>query len=130
MIKIRVTKDANPEIEVAGNYDELIRIEQLITDIQSSEIFETDQSANPHPYDYLLSSLKINVTKGSTCISINDNDLIVTGSKDNLQKFASFFHFNKSESKDSHNHFEYFDGNKYVDPLSLSLVISIDDENF
>lgn len=130
MIKIRATKNENPEIEIVGNYDELNHIEKTIADIKSSKIFEADQLENSQPYDYLLSSLKVNVTKGPTCISINDNCLIATGSKDNLQKFASFFHFNKSKTKGSHNHFDYFDGNKYVDPLSLSLVISINNESF
>lgn len=128
MIRIFATQKEFSEIEISGSHEELRYIEFTLKYISTTIELEADQSSSPYPYESLLSSLKVEVTEGPTCVSIDDNNLIIKGSRSNLQRLATFFHFLASETNGSHNHFEYFDGNKHIDTTSIPLIVSIDDQ--
>ena len=42
-----------------------------------------------------------------------------------MKKFASFFLFYPNTRRGMHNHHEWFNGNEYVAPDSMPLVISV-----
>jgi hypothetical protein len=49
----------------------------------------------------------------------------VTGSVPMMRTFASYFRFHASASRGTHHHHEWFDGNDYIAPDSMPLVISV-----
>lgn len=124
MIKIFAAND-NSEIEIVGSHEALRYLETTLKYVSTSIEVLADQSVDPFPYEKMLASLQVFVTNGPTCVSVANNDLLVCGSKSNLQKFASFFQFDASANKGSHTHFVYC-GTDAVHPSSIPLVIAID----
>jgi glycerate kinase len=127
MIEIRWHKKTN-EIDLGGTSQDLQYVRQSIlsliqaTETQVSISVATD--FNPAPYSDRLSSLIIRKGKGATKVAIVTNQLEIEGNFEKLEAFADWFDF-EADGSDYHCHFEYYPGDTWVDPDSLSLVISV-----
>jgi hypothetical protein len=129
MIQIRYSSPN--QLEISGNIDGLQTVQQALLNLARSrssgitEIF-ADPLSDPAPYDHALLKLTIQVGQGPTTIAVPENDsVLIMGSPDNLERLASFFDFSSNESTGAHAHYEYHEGNPYIAPDAIPLVISL-----
>lgn len=128
MIEICYSK--NGEIDVSGYWKELEQLRQQVLTFTKSnlkEVFiETNENIIQSPWDFAAKGLKIVRCGDAVRISISkDNVLLIEGSDENLEGFASFLYFDKNASSGFHSHYEYYDGNKWIEPDSIPLIISL-----
>lgn len=127
MIEIRWSEKIN-EIELRGTLQDLQNVRQSILDLLQTDEVQINISANvnvePAPYSSRLSFITIRKGIGSTKVTVATEHLEVAGNPDCLAKFAEWFDFEGSESN-CHCHFDYYEGNEWIAPDSLPLVISV-----
>ncbi len=125
---IRTTAD---EAEISGSIHEFRAMRRLIRRLLASQDRVATVSAvpgNPAPYDNVLSVLVIHRTSGPCRVAIAGETLVVSGSDETLDGFASFFRFPKNGKQGRHAHFEYYPDNPYISADSLPLTIAVDDD--
>lgn len=130
MLEIRYSKQE--KLEVSGSAQQLsevaMSIYQFLESEEKSIVFEANRSIVPAPYDYVISHLRVEIgTKPAKAILTNREVLLVQGSRESLRAFASLFEFEPSASHGDHSHFEYeaYEGNRFVSPGSMAIVISV-----
>jgi hypothetical protein len=128
MIEIRYS--APNEVDISGTVDELQFVRREILNLTQSDasqiIIDADSDIDPAPYKSVLSKLIILKTDCSTKVSLKDEkEIQVEGSPDCLAGLASFFDFNLDDGKGAHSHYEYYEGNQWIAPDSMPLVISV-----
>ena len=124
MIQIRAT---DTEADLEGSPEDLQHIrEAMLRLLASSEArlsVEACATGDPSPYARLLSELHIERTTGPMRVAIaNESMLVLSGSDESLNRFASWFDFPAVTSQ-AHKHHEYFAGNQYIAADSVPLVI-------
>lgn len=126
---LRISFTPPDELDISGTAPALkavlAQLNALANGDETEVFIPVDKNANPAPYDESLNALVGHVTTGPTKVSVIDNCLEVVGSQASFAEFASFFSFDEYTSEGAHNHHEYFDGNTYIHPKSVPLVISI-----
>lgn len=126
MIIIRHTP---PEIDISGTVEELLAVWEKLVALAHGKAtechIEADTKANPAPYSRALNALIARVTTGPTRVSVTKDTVEVNGSRESLEAFASFFGFGEDAPPGTHNHHEYFEGNRFVHPQSAPLIIGI-----
>ncbi|HLQ24577.1 MAG TPA: hypothetical protein VK138_01720 [Acidiferrobacterales bacterium] len=126
---ILVSYTPQDELDISGSASDLQAVRaQLLALAQGSNtqfVVEADKEATPKPYLRSLSAIKGRVTVGPIRVSVIDDSVEVEGSKDSFLGFASFFDFDKNSLQGEHTHHEYYEGNQFVHPLSVPLVVSI-----
>lgn len=130
MITIRATSD---EIDIAGSLHDLdavrTSIERFTRANERSVSIAATLEADPAPYQYLLRELQIVRAGGPTRVSVVGTEvLLVSGSVENLVRFASWFNFRSDAQPGDHHHHDCSQGDPFVASDSLSLVVSVSSE--
>jgi len=128
MIEIRYS--APNYLDISGTASEFetleMRILELISSSESRLAIDADSAIDPSPYTSAIPKLVVVKSEGPTRVSLEGHDeLSIKGSPENLDSLASFFHFDKDAVNGVHSHYEYYDGNLWIDPNSIPLVISV-----
>jgi hypothetical protein len=128
MIEIRYSLDE--AIDILGSCEELELLRQEILGLlktDSEQIYVTGESdISAEPWNFVASGLEIIQNGKAVKVSISeDNSIHIKGSKDNLEKFASFLVFDENSVSGSHSHYEYYEGNEYIDSNSFPLIIGV-----
>jgi hypothetical protein len=128
MLEIRYS--APGSLDISASVDELRRVRlDILKMIQSDtrqNSFEADSTIHPAPYDYPLSNLVIVKKECPARVSLKgEKEILVEGSPDCLEAFASFFEFESDAEKGSHAHFEHYQGNDWIATDSIPLVIRV-----
>ena len=128
MLEIRYS--APYELDISGTVDELRMVRRQILDLLASDVdrvsFEADPAIESSPYDSSLSRLVVVKGQCPTRISLkNGEEVYVEGSPYCLEALASFFEFKPDAEKGAHSHYEYYEGNEWVAPDSVPLVIGV-----
>ena len=122
-----VIREADGQLDISGSPGELNviadRIEQLPAGAELS--IGASAAADPRPYKRCLAALQAKATDGPVRVALSDDRVVVTGSVAMMRTFASYFRFDATASRGTHNHHEWFDGNDYVARDSVPLVISV-----
>lgn len=113
------------DLELAGSSEELAAISDRVERLQPGEhlVVACSTAGDPSPYASHLRQLRIEVAHGPVAVSVRDEVLNISGSLLTIQAFASFLVFH-GEQPGMHNHFEYFEGNEFISPTSIPLVIA------
>lgn len=129
---IRIRYSSPDEVELAGCKGDF---EALLEHLQSflnshAEVAETaaDPSFNPAPYDSRLRAIEFIRRSGPVTVSVEGEVLRVSGSSDNLKLFESWLEFDGC-SAPYHCHYDYYEGNPWIAPASLPLVISLEPDS-
>jgi hypothetical protein len=127
MIEIRYSEN---QLDISGTIDELNTVNRAVLEFRNSDAFcltiEAASNFNPSPYDFVLSKIEIEKGETPTRVSVTNNQgVTVKGSPDNLEGFASFFHFEPDAASGTHAHYEYVEGNPWIATDSIPLVIGI-----
>ncbi|MCW8880332.1 MAG: hypothetical protein OQK51_25010 [Kangiellaceae bacterium] len=127
-MKIRATDD---EIDISDDLLGMNVTGRMISDFlcrdEETEItLESNTDINPEPYERVLNSLTIHKNDGPTLIEEVQGTLVVSVSPENLERFLSFFEFDKESKVGDHSHFDYLDGDIYVHKDSRSLVVTLE----
>ena len=130
MIRILYAYSNGEPCDIAGTPAELRQIKKSILDLveagQGSVRIIADSQDDPKPYDKSLSELSILIGEGPTRVTLGDGGVLsVIGSAECLEGLASFFEFPDDTDSLNHCHYEYYEGNKWIDSKSLPLVIGI-----
>lgn len=128
MLEIRYSAPHN--LEISGTVGELQMARREILDLIESGAaritFAADSSIDPLPYDSALTKMVVVKGHSPTKVSLkNEEELHVEGSPDCLGAFASFFDFKPNVGKGVHSHYEYYEGNEWIAPDSIPLVIGV-----
>lgn len=127
MIKIAYTPPN--ELEISGSQSDMSKIQSYLLTLSENSYpdyaISADHQFDPSPYKKALSSLRIGIASGPTKITVIGAEMIIKGSVASLAVLASYFDFDKDDFAGTHNHHEYFEGNTYIHPASIPVVIRI-----
>jgi hypothetical protein len=128
MLEIRYR--APNDLDISASVEELLSVRLRIFQLVQSNIRQISITANtaidPAPYQQALSKLVIVQRHCPVRVSLqNEKEILVEGSSDCLETFASFFEFRSDAEQGSHTHFEYYQGNDRIAPDSIPLVIGV-----
>ena len=90
--------------------------------------FEANRVFDPAPYERILKRMVVTLGQSPAKVSVAGADeMRVEGSPESLEAFTSYFDFGPDAAAGTHSHFEYyeFEGNRWVAPDSLPLVVSV-----
>ena len=122
MLIIRYT--APSELDLEGSCEDLQRVVAAISSMTPSSsalVFDADAEHDASPYERCLAGLKIRASDGPTRVSVANDVVVVDGSMENIDRFASFCGITRAGN---HAHYEYFTGNDFIAADSIPLVIS------
>jgi hypothetical protein len=128
---IQISYSPPNHLEISGNPDALQTLQRILLDLaatRAGKIVEisVDAAFDPAPYERALAKMVIRVGRGPTNITLQgDAGVYVEGSPDNLERLASFFDFALDAGEGQHQHYEYFEGNEYIAPDAIPLVIHL-----
>lgn len=128
MIEVYYSLDEAVEILGTQKDVELFRQEILgFLKTDSKEIrIKIKKNINSEPWDFVAKSLNIVENDKPVKVSVSDGNIIkIEGSKENLEAFTSFLIFDEDAVSGSHSHYEYYEGNEYINSESFPLIIGI-----
>ncbi|MEH2235251.1 Imm32 family immunity protein [Nostoc sp.] len=129
MIHIRFSNNHyGGEIDLSGTPGDLRNIGQSILELFEAQDVQVCIPANevdPAPYDSCLNLLLIRKSDCPVKVMVAGSSLKIEGTPEKLKVFADWFNFGDSTESGYHNHFDYYEGNEWVDPASVSLIISV-----
>lgn len=128
MLEIRYS--APYSLDFSGTVDELQMVRREVLDLIASDStrisFQANDAIEPAPYNSALSKLVIVKGQCPTRVSLEqETEIHVEGLPYCLEAFASFFDFKTDYVKGAHSHYEYYEGNEWIAPDSIPLVISV-----
>lgn len=128
MLEIRYSNQC--EFDISGKFADLQRVRQTIIDLAEGDhcsvALFADAEIYPAPYDFVIQKLLLMKGQGLTKVSLlNEKTIKVEGLPEKLERLASFFDFALASATGQHSHYEYHEGNEWVAPDSISLVISV-----
>jgi hypothetical protein len=127
-MRIFASPDSDPMLLASAESMSLIH-EALQTFLASSAVeFELPAKADgdPSPYDSFLQGLRVRKSEGPIVLSKAPNDwLILRGSQENLERYASYFHFPQGTTS-GHHHPENCGIPGYISKSSLNLIVEVD----
>jgi hypothetical protein len=130
MIEIRYTPPN--EIAVAGTVEELHAVQAGILHVAAAGDstlpyrVAARTTGSPVPYTHWLPELIVMLSAGAIKVSVIDtSQLMISGAADELDVFASFWSFETNAAPHTHTHHEYFEGNSWIEPDYLPLVIGV-----
>ena len=126
MIRIRHSEG---EFEVSGSPFELRQVAAQLTSLSivGGEInLDCDRSFDPTPYLSSLVTLRLIANNDLARVSASSTELTISGANRGLVSFASFFDIPDEAPEGFHYHHDYFPGDLFVAPDSLSLVVSVE----
>lgn len=128
MMKILFTSP--DELEISGSYQEMneikVKLLSLSEGINTELCIDTDNNADPSPYEKALNSMQAFVSLGPTKISVVGDNVVIEGSSESFDRFSSFFGFNEGDPSGTHNHHEYIKGDTFIHPSSIPTVVGIE----
>ncbi len=129
MIEIRYSIN---EIELSGTIHELNEIRQAIEGAGSNRsndlCFAANTEIDPSSFKSVGKMLIVRISTGPTKVSVDaGSKLLVEGSLENIEAFASFLSFDEPVLSGDHAHYEYYEENDDVAPNSTPLVIGVKD---
>ena len=129
MIEISYSKtDKFEELEISGSRTDLNDLSQSILNMLDSKTNILSVLVNtkfdPTPYDRLVGKLILSQESSAVKVFLLDeNTLKISGSNLNLHIFASNLNFVAMDG--NHIHYEYYEGNDYINSDAIPLVISM-----
>jgi hypothetical protein len=118
-------------IEVLGTVAELEAVRRgisaLVRDEGTQLAFEAGHACDPSPYERVLTKMVVAIGQSPARVSLAGDEMRVEGAPESLEAFTSYFDFEPDAAAGTHSHFEYyeFEGNRWVAPGSIPLVISV-----
>ena len=92
------------DLELRGNSSELAALRRKLEDDSSSSFQLQLEPHDPQPYSQALAVLSIDFDDGPVRVGISGGRISLSGSRDNIKRFASFLDIRPGE----HNHYEYY----------------------
>ena len=126
---VRISYSAPDDIELAGTKGDFAalwaELQSFLSAANETAKVPADPDFDPAPYETRLDAIEFRCSGGPNNVSVGGDVLRVTGSNENLALFGSWLDFERATAP-QHSHYEYYDGNQWVAPDSLPLVISLE----
>lgn len=116
--------------DISGSWKDFGILQQdILKYLESSKkniFIKVNNNANPEGWDVVLKGLEIIKDDDSVKVSVLENQILtIKGSNRNLEIFADWLGFEENTASGYHSHYEYFEGNEYINSNSIPLVIRI-----
>jgi hypothetical protein len=126
MIELAATADGK-EVEISGTRDDMRALRECILEVSSGRqamaSVEAATPRDPRPYDVALAGMDVRLVGGGVVARVCRERLQVEGGAEELRGLASFFTFGRDAKPGDHAHYEYYEGNQWIRPDSVPLVI-------
>jgi hypothetical protein len=125
---IELRYSAPDELDISGSVSELQDVRRAVLKVAKSGArveIDADRLVDPDPYKSVLSKLIVTTDTRPTKVSVTNEAIFVAGAPNCLEALASFLDFKTNASKGDHSHYEYYEGNNWIAPDSVPLVISV-----
>ncbi|HQU83580.1 MAG TPA: hypothetical protein PKY59_10660 [Pyrinomonadaceae bacterium] len=135
MIKIYFSSNAgkniSAEIDLSGNKQDFSELTKNLNEFLISELLQiridADAKISPFPYAKMLESLIVLKSENPVLVTVIDEKILkVEGSVECLKAFVSNIEY---VEVGHHIHYEYYDGNEWILPDSIPLIISSKSSN-
>lgn len=128
-MRIYFSPDSDPMIldSLSGHNAIYSELSSFLSSNEEHIVLQADTSGSSEPYSILLEGLAINKNKNPVLVTVENNQLCISGSKDNLNTYISHFRFSNNE-EGCHHHPEYTNKANYLSLESLSVIIEADSE--
>lgn len=126
MLHIKYTPPV--DLELSANPSELLTLSAEIAAFtihpKVNELnLLADGSVDPAPFTRCLTGLRVRRSAYPACVAVDGEELIIAGTNETLALFCSFL---ESAAQDGHVHYEYYEGDEYISPDSLPLVVRVE----
>lgn len=133
MIEIRYSakrEKISDETDISGSQEDFELLRQTVLIFLEGDAekiaVEVNKNADPERWDLILEGLEIDQRGGAVKISVSENKILkIKGSKNNLNIFAAWLEFDEDTISGYHAHYEYYEGNEFIDSGSIPLVIRL-----
>ncbi len=133
MVEIRYSNKnlrMNEMADMSGSWkDYEILYQHILMFLESDKesiLINVDKNADSKGWNFVLESLEISQNGESVKVSVTENKILkIKGSKGKLEIFAAWLKFDENHSNGFHSHYEYFEGNEYINSESIPLIIGI-----
>ncbi len=116
------------EASISGSVSELQGIRSRLDGLNTLELveFHFDVNGSAEPYEKLEATLALQIGSGPACLSLDDKlGLLLTGNKESIDAFSSFFDFQEGSTSGSHLHWDECCDPTYTAAETISLVVSV-----
>lgn len=116
------------EASIFGSVAELQEIRNRLEGLNTLEPMELhfDASGSAAPYEKLEATLTVQLRDGPACLCLDDKlGLVLTGNKESVDVFSSFFDFEENSTSGSHLHWDECCDSTYTAAETISLVVSV-----
>jgi hypothetical protein len=116
--------------DISGSWRDFETLRRLLLKFlngNAEKIFvDADKTADSEGWDFILEGLEMNQNGDFVKVSVMENKILnIKGSKENLDIFISWLEFDENTISGYHSHYEYFEGNEYIDSKSIPLIIRV-----
>ena len=127
---LKVCYSINGTINISGSWEELQNLRKDILKLINTDLkgifIQTESNFNPTPWDFVSKHLEIIKGVSPVKVSVSKKRVVqLEGIQESLEKFSSFLNFEKNAASGLHSHYEYFEGNEWIHPDSIPLIIVI-----
>ena len=131
MIEIRYTakrQTISDMADISGTWQEFEQLRHnLIKFLESNDeniFIDVDKDVDSEGWDFVLESLDINQTGDAVEVSVSENKILkIKGSKENFKIFADWLKFDEDTPSGYHSHYEFYEGNEFINSKSIPLII-------
>lgn len=116
------------EASITGTVSELHGIRNSLIGFNTPQALELhfDASGNAAPYEKLEATLVVKLGDGPANLYLDESlGLVLTGNKESIDVFSSFFDFEGNSSSGSHVHWDECCDSTYTNAKTISLVVSV-----
>lgn len=133
MIEIRYSaklQTGDEMVDISGTWQEFEKLRlDILRFLESNEgnvFIDVDTKINSEGWDFILESLEIDQKGDAVKVSVKENKILkIKGSEENLKIFASWLESNENIPSGYHSHYEFYEGNEFINSDSLPLIIRI-----
>jgi hypothetical protein len=116
----------NKEIDLEGDVASLRALADSIRELRGVLELNLDRpdTMTKNLYFGRANSLKIQVVLGNVRVSRDNDQIVISGSSEKLQKLAKNIESTANNSSSTHTHIEFFPGHFFLEPDSVPLIIT------
>jgi hypothetical protein len=125
--RLDVAVSAGPvglEVCITGTAEALASLSSLVRSGGVESLGRSRQRASPRPYDRWLETIEVRTTESLVRVMAEGATLVLEGDHPSRGLLAGNLHrFAGGRSEEEHLHIEWYEGHRFVEAGSLSLVV-------
>src|SRR5215204_5066610 len=113
--------------DISGSWKDFEILRQDILRFLESDsesiLINVDNNASSDGWEVVVESLELRQNGDAVKVSVLENKILkIEGSSQKLEIFAAWLEFDENTPSAYHSHYEYFEGNEFINSKSVPLV--------